>query len=173
MIYRLPLITPTDTLLSSEKRELMVKKIALIALAFVVFAPISARAEMLVSDVKVMLGIGQRPAIAHGVISNQSASDVKLVGVSSPAFKRIEMHTHQMSYGVMKMRKVPAFDIQAGSLIMMKSGGLHLMLFEPRFEVAKNKALGPIALTFRFDDDTSKTIDVTPSMRSKKHAGHH
>ena len=149
------------------------RKFAVIALALMVFAPLSARAEMVVSDVKVMLGIGQRPAIAHGHIGNKNANDVKLVAVTSPAFKRIEMHTHEMSNGVMRMRKVPAFDIPAGEMIMLKPGGLHLMLFEPMFKAMSNQEIGPIALTFRFDNDISKTIDVTPSMRSKKHAGHH
>lgn len=149
------------------------KKFVLIALTLLVFIPTSARAEIIVSDFKIMLGIGQRPAIAHGHIGNQTASDVKLVAATSPAFQRIEMHTHEMSYGVMKMRKVPAFDIQAGDMIMLQPGGLHLMLFEPVSNAMNDQEKSPIALTFRFDNGISKTIDVTASMRSKKHSGHH
>jgi len=61
-------------------------------------------------------------------LANRGGAD-RLVGASSPAADRIELHTHSMDDGVMRMRQVEAVDLPAGETVRFEPGGLHLMIF--------------------------------------------
>ena len=51
----------------------------------------------------------------HGDAEQGAAAD-RLVGASSPAAARVELHVHITSEGgVMKMREVPGYDVPAGA----------------------------------------------------------
>lgn len=60
-------------------------------------------------------------------IRNGQASVDRLVGVSSPAAARVELHVHLREGEVMKMRQVPALEVPAGGVLELKPGGAHLM----------------------------------------------
>lgn len=72
----------------------------------------------------------------------------RLVGASSPAAARVEIHTHEMdSRGVARMRKVPEVAIPAGKATVFRPGGLHLMLFGLKAPLKKGGTL-PLTLNF-------------------------
>ncbi len=100
---------------------------------------------------------GQPNSAAFMLLSNTGSVDHAVVAASSPAAKVVELHTHTMENGVMRMRKIPRMDIAAGGKTALKPGGLHIMLIgltQPLHEGAK------VALTLKFEDGSSKQIEA-------------
>lgn len=84
-------------------------------------------------------------------IKNNSKKDLELVSVKSDLSKTVELHTHGMVDGVMKMRKLPSIKIAANKEVNLKPGGLHIMfinLNKKTIEGAKHD------LEFVFNDGT-------------------
>ncbi len=88
-----------------------------------------------------------RPGAGYMVITGGAEADA-LVGASSPAAQRIEIHSMVMDGGVMRMRAEPAIAIPAGQSVEFRPGGHHLMLFglDPALKPGERI---PITLTFR------------------------
>ena len=63
-------------------------------------------------------------------IENQGSEDDRLVAASSNAAGHVELHTHLMDGGVMRMRQVEAIEVPAGETVTLQPGGLHLMLMD-------------------------------------------
>ena len=64
---------------------------------------------------------------AFMTIVNNSSKDISLVSAASKIAKAVELHTHDMKDGVMKMYQVPKIDIKANSSLEFKPGGFHVM----------------------------------------------
>jgi copper(I)-binding protein len=72
---------------------------------------------------------GQAAGAAYVTIANGGPTADKLIALSSPAAKRVEMHTMSMDGSMMKMREVDAIAIQPAATIVMQPGdGYHVML---------------------------------------------
>ncbi|NOT72947.1 MAG: copper chaperone PCu(A)C [Hyphomicrobium sp.] len=54
----------------------------------------------------------------------------RLVSASSPVAGRVEVHTHIMEGGVMKMRRVDALELKPGESRILKPMGDHVMFFD-------------------------------------------
>lgn len=91
----------------------------------------------------------------------KAAAGDKLVGASSPGAGRVEMHTHQMDDGVMKMRKIDSVTVAPGQTRTFAPGGDHLMLFDLKAPLKEGGRL-PITLTF----ETSGEIAVEAYIES-------
>lgn len=89
-------------------------------------------------------------------ITNNLSQDIALVKASSSAAKVVELHTHDMKNGVMKMYQVPKIDIKANSTTTLQPGGFHIMLLG-----LVNKPLKPgqeIDLTLNFSNGDTLMI---------------
>lgn len=64
-----------------------------------------------------------------------SAKDDALVSASAPVAGRVELHDVVDDNGVMRMREVQEIALPAGKTVALKSGGLHVMLFELQKEL--------------------------------------
>jgi len=73
---------------------------------------------------------GAKVAGGYMVIRNAGASGDRLMGASSPASARVEMHVHLNDNGVMKMREVKGYDVPAKGGFELKPGGAHLMFMD-------------------------------------------
>lgn len=73
---------------------------------------------------------GAPTAAVFLALHNRAATADRLVGASTPAAGRIEIHTMHMTDGVMRMRPVDGVDIPAGGSAVLQRGGQHLMLLE-------------------------------------------
>jgi copper(I)-binding protein len=85
-------------------------------------------------------------------------SDDRLVGVATPAAQRVEVHTMDMTGGVMRMR--PSSDgtpLPAGQLVELKPGARHLMVIGPKATLA---AGGVVPLTLRFAKAQPLTVNA-------------
>ncbi len=78
--------------------------------------------------------------------AKEGASDA-LVSASSPAAGRVEIHTHTMDGGVMKMRQIEKLAIPAGGSAVMKPSGDHIMLFDLKAPLKEGETV-PITLVF-------------------------
>ena len=76
----------------------------------------------------VSIGAGKTGAV-YFVIVNPTETPDRLISAKTPAARKAEVHNHLMQDGIMKMRKVDGLEIAAGSSVMFKPGGYHLMLF--------------------------------------------
>lgn len=131
----------------------------------------SAMADIMVHKAQIKLGIGDRPAAMHGMIMNHGSIDTALIGAESPAFTRIELHTHETdANGMMRMMQVDNYALPGNGTINLQPGGKHLMLFD-----YSGKAGDAVAVTLIFDNGNRKTISVNTKARGKHkgHSGHH
>ena len=65
---------------------------------------------------------------AFMTIINQGNEDIALIKANSSVAQTVELHTHDMKNGVMKMYQVPQIDVKANSKTTLKPGGFHVML---------------------------------------------
>jgi len=99
--------------------------------ALMLFAACSANAQMQIDKPWARATVpGASVAGGYMVIRNQGSSGDRLVGVSSPASAKVEMHVHINDNGVMKMREVRGYDVPAKGAFELKPGGAHLMFMD-------------------------------------------
>jgi copper(I)-binding protein len=60
--------------------------------------------------------------------TDKNTSD-RLIGISSPAASRAEVHSSSMEGGIMKMRHLTGIDLKPGETHILKPMGEHIMLF--------------------------------------------
>ena len=107
-----------------------------------------------------------RPTIAGqsvggGYLSMHSTRADRLLGASTPAAGRVEMHTMAMAGDVMQMRQLDAIDLPAGQKVELKPGGLHLMLLDLKRPLVAGSKL-PLTLRFEKAGDVKVDVAVTP-----------
>jgi len=95
---------------------------------------------------------------AFMVIHNAGTSPDRLVSASTGRAERVELHTHRMEDGVMKMRQVETIDIPAGGEAELKPGGLHVMFFGLKGALSEGETF-PLELTFQ--NGGTRTVEVT------------
>lgn len=86
-----------------------------------------------VRDAWVRLTPGGMPMHAgFGRIENACAAPVTIVAANSPSYGSVELHETRIVGGVSQMRAVPELRIAPDDSAVMKPGGLHLMLMQPK-----------------------------------------
>ena len=88
----------------------------------------------------------QKAGGAFVKIKNTGAAD-KLIAVSSPVAKEMQLHTMSMEGNVMKMREVKAIDIPANGTVELQPGGFHLMLIDLKSQLKAGDEI-PVKLKF-------------------------
>ena len=111
---------------------------------------------------------GQPNSAAFMTLNNKGHMANALVSASSPAAKVVELHTHIMDDGMMKMRKIERIDIPAMGKTELKPGGHHIMLIGLKEQLKPGMK---ISLTLKFSDGTESTIDA-PVQEVMKGMGH-
>ena len=103
-----------------------------------------------VRDGWVRLGPAGMPMMAgFGRIENACAAPITITGASSPAFAGAELHESRIVDGVNRMRHLPSLRIAPGGVAVLKPGGMHLMLMQPR---APLKAGSKVVVSFTLSD---------------------
>lgn len=104
--------------------------------------------------------LGGRDVTSGGGEISVSGAPVDLVSASSPDVRSIELHTHEIDDGVMKMRKTDKFFVAENAPLLLGSGGPHLMLFG----VSKDLEVGDeldISLVFKREDGSEIVLVET------------
>ncbi|WP_428634310.1 copper chaperone PCu(A)C [Sedimenticola sp.] len=100
---------------------------------------------------------GQPNSASFMTLTNTSSNDIVLKGAESPAAKAVELHTHTMSDGMMRMRQVEKIDLPAGQNVKLQPGGLHVMM------IGLQQSLVPgeqIDLSLVFEDGSKMALKV-------------
>jgi copper(I)-binding protein len=98
---------------------------------------------------------------AFMTVINGTSKDMAIVKASSSIAKAVELHTHDMSNGVMRMYQVPKISIPKNSETIFQPGGFHVMfigLIHP-LQVGET-------VTFTFEFENGETKNVTAPIKS-------
>ena len=93
---------------------------------------------------------------------NNGEEDIALVDAASPQFAHVEIHTMIMDEGVMRMRRLDELVIEAGKIVELRPGGLHLMLIEP----LERLAIGDL-IEIELIDDQGRRYPLTSEVRER------
>ena len=93
-------------------------------------------------------------------ITNRGATDDTLIDASAPVSQRIELHTHIMDDGVMRMREIEGgIPLPAGETVDLQPGGLHVMLIGLEQPLVEGETF-PLTLVF----ENAGSVDVVVSI---------
>ncbi len=104
---------------------------------------------------------GQKVSGAYMQI--QSDADARLVGVSSPAVPRVEVHEMKMDGDVMRMQEVKMIALPKGKTVALEPGGFHLMLMNLPKPIAAGDVI-PFTLTVE-SGGKRQTVEVKAEAR--------
>lgn len=107
---------------------------------------------------------------AYLQLHNHGDGTRTLVGVESPAFKRVEMHRTEERDGVARMVPATRVMIAAHGMVAFAPGGLHIMLIEP---VAALKAGDTVPLVLHFSDGSTLSVKAEVRRDMKGGKAHH
>lgn len=91
---------------------------------------------------------GTRNGAVYLTIQNQGDQRDTLLGASTPIAKMAELHTHVMENDIVKMFAVPHIPIPEKSIVQLKPGGNHIMLFDLT-RILRSGDTFPIELNFQ------------------------
>ena len=102
---------------------------------------------------------GATVAGGYMLIRNAGAAADRLVGASSPAAAKVELHVHINDNGIMRMREVQGYDVPAKGTFELKPGGAHLMFTDIRRAFKEGEKL-PVRLKFEKAGDLNAEFHV-------------
>ena len=100
---------------------------------------------------------GQPNSAAFMTLRNMSDAANAVVSASSPAAEVVELHTHTMDGGMMKMRKIEKIDIPAKGMTELKPGGLHIMLIGLKEQLKPGMK---VSLSLKFADGSESSVEA-------------
>lgn len=105
----------------------------IVILFFAFFAPLAQADHLQVNSP----WIPEAPPVsqvlaAYMVIENNADTDAEIIAIESPDFGSVEMHLSKEVDGIAKMLPQKSLIVPAHGQLELKSGGYHLMLFNPK-----------------------------------------
>jgi len=88
---------------------------------------------------------------------NKTATDVQLIGAASDSSDRLELHTHKMQDGMMKMQQVEGITIPADAEASLKPHGDHIMVFNLDVALKEGQV---VTVELSFDNGQSLIVDA-------------
>jgi hypothetical protein len=100
---------------------------------------------------------GQPNGAVFMEVTNGGGEAHALVAAESPVAETVELHSHRMEEGMMRMRREERIDLPPGETVAFAPGGLHLML------IGLNRQLEPgqqLDLTLIFEDGSRTRVEA-------------
>ena len=110
--------------------------------------------------------------VAGAFMELKSPQAARLVGATTPAAKRVELHEMKHEGGVMRMSAVKRLDLPAGRQVVLEPGGYHVMLMGLNAQAREGDRI-PVTLTFEDRAGKRFTVDVQAPVRSLTASGAH
>lgn len=116
---------------------------------------------------------GQSNSASFMILENTSDRAHALQRAESPAAKTVELHTHTLDGGMMRMRPVDRVPLPAGETVRFEPGGLHLMWIGLVRPLTSGEE---VPLTLFFEDGSQRELTVPvrklemPAMQHRTHA---
>lgn len=110
---------------------------------------------LVASDVEITKPMpGRNMSAGYFVLTNNTDTAIRITGVTSPQFGRVEMHQTTLEDGISRMREIDELVVPARGSITFERGGKHLMLMQPV------DTPGTITLNFYSDDVLLLTVST-------------
>ncbi|KOR30163.1 hypothetical protein TI03_00225 [Achromatium sp. WMS1] len=111
---------------------------------------------------------GQPNGAVFMTLHNNNVKEQTLVAAKSSIAQAVELHTHTMDGGMMRMRRIDKIKIPKNSKVTLQPGGLHIMLIGLRHDQI---TIGEsFSLTLTYQDGTQQTLQVPiPDMATHHH----
>lgn len=157
-------------------------RLLVIAVAFIIPMQLSAQepadhgveGSSLVTIEHAEIVLSPSPAgIAAGYLAvfNGTKEEIGLSAVTTADFDSVSLHKTEMDDGFVRMRPVEGpLRIPQGTELVMRPGGLHLMLMEPTDEVTVG---GNVTLAVEFADGSTQKVAATVLEPGQKPTYHH
>ena len=104
---------------------------------------------------------GQSTGGAYLRFENRGPSD-RLVAAQADIAKRVELHDMKMDGDVMRMRQLDAIDVPPNKAVVLKPGGLHLMLVGLKAPLKQGDKF-PLTLKFEKAGEVTVVVNVEPA----------
>ena len=115
---------------------------------------------------------GAKVAAGYMTIMNKGAAPDRLIGASTSAAGRVEVHEMAMKDAVMTMRPVPGgLAIEPGKSVTLAPGGYHLMFMELKAQLKQGDKI-PATLEFEKAGKVNVTFDVQSVGAQAPASGH-
>jgi periplasmic copper chaperone A len=134
-----------------------------IAVAACLAAQASWAANINVSEAWARATMPGQP-VSGAYMQIRSDADARLVGVSSPAVPRVEVHEMKMDGDVMRMREVKAIELPKGKTVSLQPGGFHIMLMNLQKPIATGDVI-PLTLVVE-SGGKRQTVEVRAEARA-------
>lgn len=136
---------------------------------------LQAQAQTSVEDAWVRATVPGQPATG-AFMHITSTSNSKLVGVSSPVAKTVQIHQMSMKGDVMNMQQVHSVELPAGKTVVFDSNGYHVMFMGLAAQVKEGDQV-PVTLTVQDEKGARQSIEVQAPARAltaqdHSHSGH-
>ncbi|MEO7431573.1 MAG: copper chaperone PCu(A)C [Dokdonella sp.] len=144
-----------------HRSRLLITKVAFAAL--VGASPAHAAGKLTVHDAWIrMPPPGSEMSAGYATLANTGDEPISVLTVQSNAYRMTSLHETVTSGDVSKMRELHRLKIAAGETIQMKPGGKHLMLMQPRRDIAVGEK---VEMMFLLLDGTrvETYFDVVPA----------
>ena len=113
---------------------------------------------------------GAKVGAGYMKITSGGAAD-RLVGASTPAAAKVELHVTEKKGDVMRMREVKAYDIPAKGSFELAPGGAHLMLVDLKAPFREGTKV-PLTLRFERAGEVKVELQVRALGASGGHHSH-
>jgi len=97
---------------------------------------------------------------AYVVIQNKGTTQDRLIGASSPAADRVELHTTEMQGDIARMKKLDAVELPPAQKAEFKPGGMHIMLIGVKQPLEEGQS---IKITLQFEK--AGNVELTVAVR--------
>ena len=92
---------------------------------------------------------------AFMTLENSTSQDRAVVKASSKIANAVELHTHDMKDGVMKMYQVPQIAVPNHTTVVLKPGGFHVMFIGLQHPLKEGET---VTFTLEFKNGETQTI---------------
>ena len=96
---------------------------------------------------------------AYFRVENSGGESDRIVSARTDIAETVEIHTHEMDGGMMKMRRVESVVVPAGGEARFKPHGLHLMLFGLKEPLAGGTSYA-LTVVFEKAGEVDVSVDV-------------
>ena len=135
-------------------------RISVLLLGLLGALPASANGAIEIKEGYAYPPIGtNKVAVGYLSVTNNSEKDDALVSGQSTMAQTVEIHDHIHENGVMRMRQVKSVPLAAGETVVMKSGGLHLMIIGVK-ESMEVGSMVPVTLTLSSGAQIDAQLEV-------------
>ena len=100
-----------------------------------------------------------------GYIEFHSSKPLKLIKVTSPQARSVQIHTMSNENGIMRMDELATLDIPAGATVKLEPNRMHFMLSDLKAPLVANDD-ATLAFTFELPDHSTLQLNALAEIRA-------